>query len=430
MTTNEHTGGTQQGGGAAVNGRGGTDGQAVRWSMRVPASELSRFVPLGVLCDADERKPDGGVVLECDGRQRWWSAGDEAVALRCEGGPTTTVGRVVLPRRVLPVAQALAGADGEVELVMEERAGLPARVHVRGPGGRVSVPLPEQRSHVHARFVQHETEARPDAGYAEVAVPAKALQRIVHMVRVAPVAMPQEPGAEPVDSPMPWLVLDDGELRLEVEWDGFGEFEYALDGVGTGTARCVLALGALDHVLHTMDGMIVVRVPTGPGGFVSVTEPGSSVALFTRVPEPTRVLVDSVVEGLRAGFGDDFDESVGPDGERMLAICVDGVPITLEVLENDLVVLRMRAIALQGVRGTRGLLRELNDLNLGLDLVRLALVGREVEVVSDVALDAGEIDVVIGALFRVAAVARDLAPIVHVVHGGALPAALAAPEAD
>lgn len=425
MTTNEHTGSTHPAGGAAgQQGQQGRIGDGeVRWSMRIPAAELARFAVLGGLCEPDERDPYGGVVLECDGSQRHWSAGTTELAVRCEGGPTTTVGRVVLPRRVLPVAPALADPDGGVDVVVHEERGVPTRVTVEGAGGRVSVPLPAQLHPVHARFVQHRDEGADGAPCAEVVLPASALQRLVHMVRVSPVAPPPGKGAEAISGPLPWLVLDEGELRLELEWDGIGSFEYSLRGEGTGIARCLVAPNDLDRALHGMSDDVVVQVPLGPGGFVTVTEPGVSVALLNPIADPATHLVDELVTILRAVYADDLDEQIDAEGGRVLSVVHDGVTVTLAVQESDLLVLRLQAVVLEGVRGTLGLHRELNDLNLGLDLVRLTWLDRRVDVVADLALDACDPAVVLTALERVASVVRDLAPLVQAVHGGRAPVA-------
>lgn len=131
---------------------------------------------------------------------------------------------------------------------------------------------------------------------------------------------------------------------------------------------------------------------------------------------------DALRAHVRRMAREDLDLRLGPpdeDGDWL--VDSDGVPVVLALLPGDPVLLRAWTSAAQRVPRTAKVLREVNDANVALRVARLLWVDGMVVASAEVpaaALSPGVLAQLVG---RVAGVARDVGPLLAVVHGGVVP---------
>ena len=378
--------------------------------LQLPIAEWER-VAGGVVpfVHDDESYGYGNLLLVADGRRRTWVGADDHLMVVLGGGPTTDVGEVLVPIRLVSAALALGSApeDGVALSVGDEELDGRPLVSVATATGRVAMPVgtgsfPDWEEIVAA------CEAVPRAS-AEV--DRDVFCRLVDEAR-------RSPGGVDLArvSPLFWLEVEPGVLRIVVDCPRFGPSTFTVASRTQGRARLsvnprylVALLGACERrgtvrlcFDATPRGLLTLSDGTGWSGYLM---PLDTTAEAIR-PWVERVLADAFNLGEVTRDEDgDYPIPFGP--APLYARLTDGTPHRLQLF----------TVALDGVPGSEQLFAELNSMNTNLGFARAIWTAGQVLFETELEATDVEPDGVIAACTRVAELAASLGPVLDVAFG-------------
>ena len=352
-----------------------------------------------------ESRALGFVRLRSDGERRWWYATDNYRLVRFAGEPDTGTYEILIPPRLVVMAQTVAGDDGETEVILRDDPGRGGpTIAVRGSNGEAEVVLPQYRyPNVDQTFA-----ILNEVG-ASIVVDDDVLFANLASVGLTP--------GDPKDQASPTYVrvgMDEGLLWLRTDWDDLGASLITIHGEGgSTTAPLRFNLGYFSDLVRFFDDPVKVTLGTQVSHLK--LEGGPFTATLMGAKQDSEILRDSVEEVIDTVFGPD---SLQRDQDGDYQIKVVGVPIWGRLIDGDPARLSVFATLLTEVEGTPDLLAELNDLNSNLTFVRVDW--RDGIVTARVDLVAGTLDPaeLFTAFKRVNDAASNISPMLNAMFGG------------
>ena len=348
----------------------------------------------------------GFVRLVADGRQRSWFASDGFRMVRLTGEPDSGTYEILIPPRLILMADTVAGDDGSTQLLLRndpDRGG--PTIAIRGLNGEAEAILPD------LRYPNIDSVFADLAGIPPlVTVDDQRFFAALASVGVSPIERDDDAGPVIVR-----IGSGEGHLWMRTDWDDVGASVLSISGDGGAPVppqrfnlRFVSDLVRLfDEPIQISVGDHVPQMKLS-GGRIS--------AGLMAVKQEFELLRESVEEVIDTVFGSD---SLQRDGDGDYQIKVVGIPVWGRLLDGDPAHLTVFATLLTQVDGTPELLAELNDLNTNLTFVRVnwdgGIVTARVELVAST-LDPTEL---FTAYQRVNDAAANLSPTLSTVFGGA-----------
>ena len=326
------------------------------WSITVTREELSAVCDLLCAHRPTEVAGEGVWVRSVDGH-RVWSVRTDDVTWEVTGTPIDSpLAPRCLPDRLVWNARQFTMLDGSVEVTIEIPDDLVALAH--SAVGRCVIDLPRG------------TEVpRLPRYFEEAATATTSVATFVDLVRRAHVA-PWAPEGAPV--PTAFLVVDDGEVLVHVDWTirGGARSTYGAPARTTGEAVRPVRLSALVDLLQFVDDAteLTVVVPKHDTVPLVVTGAGWRFALDP-VAHGVARLHDQLEDALRSAC-DGFVHVVDT-GE--FTVDVDGRRIHVELVDSPDEAIRCTTAVCVDLEPTLELLSQLNEFNASMRTVRLWL---------------------------------------------------------
>lgn len=371
-------------------------------TITIPASELHSARDLAVFIRYDETDVRGKIFLRSDGQQRWWFATTEFFGGRVAGGADNGTYEILIPQSVLWSLEAISDRSGDVTIEFNDDGGVWV---ARGAMGDVWFHQDHREFPDINEFMVAERE--------ELGVATAGREPLFTLARVALVSRV----ADSESRPSYWMGICPGEIQFQNEELGVPRMGFSHNCPTSGDYAVVEI--DLDLVYKAItfieDDEIEIRIPKWNEEPV-VFEGGSRTAIVMAKFTPDRVLRDRVEEVITEVFG---HLSAQPDllGAYPLVRYGRDITATLDVdVEPELV--RIAAVLLDKIDATPELMRELNDINSSLSLVRVVHVDGQVLAVSDHpahTLDPHELRTTVG---HITTVSTDVVPMLSLVLGG------------
>ena len=375
----------------------------------VIAVEMSEWTEVQRLLSCvwqQESRVLGFVRLVADGQQRRWFASDGYRMVRLAGEPDSGTYEILIPPRLILMADTVAGDDGATEIVLRndpDRGG--PTIAIRGLNGEAEGILPDMR------YPQIDVVFEDLAAIAPlITVDDDRFFAALATVGVPPVELDAETGPVIVR-----IGSAEGELWMRTDWDDVGPSVLTITGDGGApVAPQRFNLRFVSDLVRLFDEPIEISV----GDHVPQMKlsGGRFSAGLMAIKQEFEMLRDSVEEVIDTVFGSD---SLQRDGDGDYQIKVVGVPVWGRLVDADPARLVVFSTLLTDVDGTPELFAELNDLNSNLTFVRVnwdaQIVTARVDLVAST-LDPTEL---FTAYQRVNDAAANLTPMLNAMFGGA-----------
>ena len=331
---------------------------------RIPMAELRRVMHcVAPYTDGDEDEPTGHVLLSVEGGRRMWSATDRGTLVRLAGGHADGDVCVTVPVRLLAVP--FEHNDDAV-------------LHVGGPDDRGRPRLALRWGDVDVAL-----PAGPD-GFPDVALLAQGLEHgPAAAARVDPRALGHvldQLHASPIgahvgadESPPLWLEVADGELVASVDWGSYGTTTARVRADTAGRARMSVVPCVLRALIsHLQVTPAELRVPTGELAPLWATDGEWSLYVMPSRPWPSVEEVGMRAMALLADVVGQDALTADTDGP---VVVLDGVGVAVRAAAGEPPGLSLTGTVVRGLRLTRDLLAEVNEVNAGVRFARVVCAG-------------------------------------------------------
>jgi len=364
------------------------------------AASLVRFTSL------DERETIGMVCLSCrDGIRRWSATNTRWLASWTTPGEPGSFQVLVSPRIITVAVNALSEGETAQLLVTQTDDGVPDTVTVRA--GLASLTVSADRG----EFPDADggIEAASLEPGATIEIDATDLAEVM-----AAAATQAYPLGEDDESPLFWVILDDGELHVDLAWPGLGRTIYRITGSGTGRSKRAFPPKQVSDALLGWSGEVTFHIPDDPHAPLRIADAERTVLIMP---------IDTTHEVDRKHAEDVLSRVFGPDvlhrdDDGDYPLTVNGVPVYARLVNDRPPALQVFACLLVGVDSSPELAEELNAHNASMRFVRLFWVDGQVLAESDLVASTLDPEELITAFERVRSVSEDLAPMLGAVIGG------------
>ncbi|HUS60671.1 MAG TPA: hypothetical protein VMY34_00655 [Acidimicrobiales bacterium] len=341
----------------------------------------------------DEAEQLGHLEVRGDGAVRTWRASDGEVTVTYATPSDTEVAPTLMPLRVARVGRYLAIDGDDVALAVGSD-------FVTVSDGETSLTM-----HAHDDVLIPAAHVSDEPAWVDARVSTAELFLVAHEAAFAP------PGVDDDDEePAFWLSVEPATLRLSVGWET-GAVQLSCPAEATAAARVSVNARLLARIAATVEVPdVVLRVPVTPQTPLVVIDGRWTATLEAKVTGAERHRAELEVA---LGMLVEEDEVVrGGDGDYVI-LPPSREPIHVRLLDTEPPLVSVFSVLVAGVEPKATVLRELNDLNAELGLVRVALRNGQVHAIRDLAA-AGILPCELQqALDTVAAVTTRLGPLLR-----------------
>ncbi|MDP9406240.1 MAG: YbjN domain-containing protein [Actinomycetota bacterium] len=215
---------------------------------------------------------------------------------------------------------------------------------------------------------------------------------------------------EDIPEPLFWLHAEDGELRVEVDWERFGPVQFAIAARTDGRARVAVGPRFLAELLqHVGDDEVTLQLPVRYGDPIWVADGDWSMYLMPISPFPSLDTIRRQLEELlRSGYR--LEELVADD-DGDYPFLVGDATMYVRLVDAHPPVVQVFAVVLRGVPVSAELLRELNDITAQVHHGRVFWVAGQVLAEAEIVASDLSFDELGAACRAVSDILEDLRPL-------------------
>lgn len=382
-----------------------------RESVGIPTWEWRTVFELAAIAAPERHNPNGRVHMRSDGHRRRWSAGDAHRQVEIAGGPDAALIDLDIPMSLVRFAATVCAESAEV--VLEVAGGdQPTSIAVSCPAGTMSMldPTPPAPAPAPIDIRGHSVAAFSRAS-------AGALLDLARVASSRCVAEHEaDRGVVALDAPC-WIGIGAGGLSVVVDGPEFGHSESRLQShLASGTALAQINpvhLASLLAVFVPDDEVVVSLMRSGP--YSVVIEGNDARAALIATPNQEELLRRRVEGVIRQACGT-LAAQRDSNGDYLLRR--RNVPILARITADDMALLQVYSVVIDGIEASPELYAEINDLNSSIAFARLFHRNGQVLAGADLMAESLEPDDLLVATVRIEHVARTIMPVLSTVFGG------------
>lgn len=378
----------------------------------IPAWEWRNAHDLASIAAPDVRDPNGRLRLRSDGTRRRWYAGDAFRQVEIDGGTESAVYDIGIPASLVRFAATVCADAPEAVLVLSG-SGSTATMQVSSVSGTMTI---EDSGHPGAGLQPIDAACEfPTAAFA--CSSAGTLLELVHVAATRCVAeLDALHGAVAIDAPC-LLGIGNGALTIVVDRADCGHSECRIQtpfSNGTAVAQVNPSHLASLLALFPADEQVAVSLMSrGPHTLV-LDGAGirASIIAHLSAAEQGRRRVEGVIRQACGTLAAQRDAG----GDYLLRR--RNVPILGRLTDDDMPLMQVFSVVIDGIDASPELFTELNDLNGDIAFARLFHRDGQVLAGVDMMAESLEPDDLLVAVLRIEEVARTIIPLLSTVFGG------------